>query len=209
MHTVVPGILEKDWLEIEKKLEIIKPFSRNVHIDVLDGRFSEETSFLDPTPFKKYKDEFFMEVHLMVEDPIKYLKPFADCGFKRFLGHVEKMQDMDEFVAEGEILGEVGLAIDSPTQIESLDIPFDDLDVVLLMTIKAGKSGQIFLPESLDRIKKIRSLTQIPIEVDGGINEQVITDVKNAGANRFVTTSFVFGSTDPMQAYERLLSLSR
>ena len=92
MHDVIPGILEKDLQEIEKKLQIIKPFSRRVHIDILDGKFFESVSFLDPKPFAKYKDDFFMEVHFMVENPVEYLKPFAAAGFKRFLGHVEKMQ---------------------------------------------------------------------------------------------------------------------
>ncbi len=208
MHEVIPGILETDFAEIEKKLEIIKPFSRTVHIDILDGKFSEETSFTDPAPFGKYKNDFFMEVHLMVEDPTQYLKGFAQAGFKRFLGHIEKMKDLDEFVAKGQIFGEIAVAIDSVTDIDLLNLPFDDLDSILLMGVKAGKSDQIFLPETLEKIKKIRQKTQIPIEIDGGINEQSLIDAKAEGAERFVTTSYIFKNSDPMQAYEKLLSLA-
>ncbi len=208
MHAVIPGILEKSFEEIEKKLQIIKPFSRKVHIDILDGKFSEDTSFLDPAPFAKYKDDFFMEAHFMVEDPVKYMKPFAQAGFKRFLGHIEKMKDLEEFVAKGQIFGEVGLALDFETPISFIKIPYDDLDCILLMGVKAGKSGQEFLPQTLDKIRELRLKTQIPIEIDGGINEKTIVDAMQEGAQRFVATSYIFKSTDPMQSFEKLLSLS-
>lgn len=208
MHEIIPGILEKDFSEIEKKLLVIKPFSRRVHIDVLDGKFSPKSNFIDPTPFKKYKDDFSMEAHLMVDNPLEFLKPFADSGFKRFSGHIEKMKEIDEFIAQGQILGEVGLAIDISTPIESITIPYDDLDFILLLGVKAGESGQTFLPEVLGKIRKIREISQIQIEIDGGINANTIADCVKEGANRFIATSFIFENKDPMQAYEKLLSLS-
>jgi ribulose-phosphate 3-epimerase len=208
MHNVIPGILEKNFAEIERKFAIVRSFSKVVHIDFLDGKFCEETSFMDFNSFIKYKDDFFMEAHLMVENPTQYIRQLAAVGFKRFLGHIEKMQDIDEFIAEGQIFGEVGLAIDSPTSISSINISFDDLDCILLMGDKAGKSGQVFLPETLMKIKDLRLRTQIPIEIDGGINEQTIVDAKAAGANRFVTTSFVFNSSDPLNSFEKLTGLA-
>jgi len=207
MHNVIPGLLEKDFVEIERKLAIIRSFSNAVHIDYLDGKFCEETSFMDLAPFAKYQEDFFMEAHLMVEDPTHYVKQLAEVGFKRFLGQVEKMVDVDEFIAEGQIFGEVGLAIDSPTPISSLSVPFDDLDLVLLMGDKAGRSGQIFLPETLEKIRQVRLRTQIPIEIDSGINDTTIVQCKEAGANRFVTTSFVFNSSDPLNSFEKLEGL--
>lgn len=208
MHDVIPGILEKDFQEIEKKLQIIKPFSRRVHIDILDGKFSQEVSFNDPIPFAKYKDDFFMEAHFMVDNPVEYVKPFALAGFKRFLGHVEKMKEVEEFIAEGQIFGEVGLCLDLQTPISSISVPFDDFDCVLLMGVKAGESGQQFAPQVLEKIKDLRQVTQIPIEMDGGINEETLIAAKAEGAERFVATSFIFKSLDQMQSYERLLSLS-
>jgi ribulose-phosphate 3-epimerase len=162
---------------------------------------------MDLAPFAKYQEDFFMEAHLMVEDPTHYVKQLAEVGFKRFLGQVEKMVDVDEFIAEGQIFGEVGLAIDSPTPISSLSVPFDDLDLVLLMGDKAGRSGQIFLPETLEKIRQVRLRTQIPIEIDSGINDTTIVQCKEAGANRFVTTSFVFNSSDPLNSFEKLEGL--
>lgn len=208
MHDVIPGILEKDFSEIEKKLAIIKPFSKKVHIDFLDGKFSKDLSFLDFSQFNKYKNDFFMEAHLMVDDPSQYIKVLANAGFKRFLGHIEKMGDLEEFIAKGQIFGEVGLALDIDTSVESISINFEDIDTILLMSVKAGKSGQEFLPVVLEKIKNLRQITQIPIEIDGGINEEALIAAKKEGAQRFVVTSAIFQSQDPVESYEKLLSLS-
>jgi len=209
MHNVIPGILEKDWVEIERKLEIIRPFSKTVHIDFLDGKFSEESSFMDFNSFAKYKSDFFMEAHLMVENPTQYVKLLASAGFKRFIGHIEKMVDVDEFIAEGQIFGEVGLALDIDTPVSSITIPFDDIDAVLIMAAKVGKSGQAFSQSALLKIQELRKQTIVPIEVDCGINEESIIAAKVMGANRFVTDSFIFESEDPLNAFEKLSSLVR
>lgn len=208
MSELIPGILEKDFAEIEKKLQIIKAFSQKVHIDFLDGKFSPEVSFMDFPQFSKYKNDFFMEAHLMVEDPSQYVKQLASAGFKRFLGQVEKMENLEEFIAKGQIFGEVGLALDIHTLIDVISIPFDDMDTILLMSVKAGQSGQEFMPEVLEKIRTLRQITQIPIEIDGGINEQTLVQAKQEGAERFVVTSSIFKSQDPMESFEKLLTLS-
>ena len=210
MFEIIPGILEKEWSAIESKIELIKPFSNTIHVDLLDGKFAPNTTFLDPKPFAKYSKEIFFEVHMMVENPLQYLKPFADAGFRRFLGHVEKMSDIAEFVAEGQLLGEVGLAIDGKTSIDTITVPLDDLDNILIMTIQAGFSGQSFMPEYLEKVKTLRGKNQLvrgelfPIEVDGGITDQTIMQARDAGANRFITTSFLFGGETPQSQYQKL-----
>lgn len=206
MH-ILPGILEKEWSDIEKKLATVKPFAKAIHVDLLDGKFAPNTTFLDPSPFKKFSHEIFFEVHMMVDNPIQYLQPFADAGFKRFLGHVEKMPSQVEFVAQGQSLGEVGLVIDGKTSVDAIQVPFDDLDCLLVMTINAGFSGQKFMPEHLEKVKALRSKIQnqfFPIEVDGGVNDQTILLAKEAGVNRFVATSFLFGSDNPQEQYQKL-----
>lgn len=217
MTEIIPGILEQTWEEVEKKIQLLSPFAKTLHIDVIDGKFAPNTTFLDPVPFKKYADNspsgeagVFLEVHLMVENALDYLKPFADAGFKRFIGHVEKMSDVqiEEFVAQGQILGEVGLALDAQTPVEDLKINFDDLDFILIMTVKTGFSNQGFMSEMLEKVKKIREKSPtIPIEVDGGINDQTILLAKQAGANRFASSSFISKATDPKQTYLNLQSL--
>jgi ribulose-phosphate 3-epimerase len=207
MHNVIPGILEKDWIEIERKLAVVRRFSKTVHIDFLDGKFSPESSFMDFNYFIKYKDDFFLEAHLMTENPTQYIRQLAAVGFKRFLGHVEKMKDIDEFIAEGQIFGEVGLALDLDTPTSLISISFDDLDVILLMAVKAGKSGQSFSQSALLKIQELRKRTIVPIEVDGGITDESITAARVSGANKFVTTNFLFNSEDPLNSFEKLESL--
>jgi ribulose-phosphate 3-epimerase len=204
MFDIIPGILEKDWAEIERKFEIYRPFAKSVHVDLLDGKFAPNTTFLDPAPFAKYSKDFFLELHMMVEDPIAYLKPFADAGFARFIGHIEKMPDQVAFVAEAELLGEVGLGIDAETAIEAIKVPFMDLDSILVMTVKAGFSGQGFMEQNLEKVKQLIAKTTIPIEIDGGVNESTVKAGCAAGGRRFVATSFLFGAEFPQKQYQLL-----
>ncbi|MDP3941193.1 MAG: hypothetical protein Q8Q49_02685, partial [bacterium] len=203
---IIPGILEQSWEEIERKLAIIKQFSRTVHIDILDGKFAPNTTFLDPNPFTKYKDDLFFELHMMVEEPIDYLEPWAKAGFKRFIGQVEKMEDQIAFVAKAQTLGEVGLAVDAKTDPSAITVDFEDLDFLFVMTVHAGFSHQSFLPECLNKVRYFRSKSDLPIEVDGGINDKTVVDGVKAGATRFVSTGFLFKSNNPKGRYETLVS---
>lgn len=209
MYEIIPGILEKTWEETEKKIKLLSPFAKALHIDVVDGKLAPNLTFLDPKPFAKYKDKFLLEVHLMVEEPINYLKPFADSGFRRFLGHVEKMSDQAEFVAQGELLGEVGLALDGPTGLDAIKVPLEDLDVLhFYISDRIGFAGPPMMPERLARIKQIRlKNSTIPIEVDGGIKDHTIKTARDVGATRFVATSFISKAESPAQAYHLLQGL--
>lgn len=199
-----PGTQDKDWFSIEKKIELVKPFAKTLHVDVCDGKFAQNTTFLDPKPFKKYADDFLLEVHLMVEDPISYVDEWANAGFRRFIAQIEKMPDQAAFVAKAQLIGEAGLAIDSPTPKENLTVSTLDLDVLLVMMVKAGFSGQAFEEKHAEKIKTFSDDALLPIAVDGGINEKTIGKVFSAGARRFTVTSALFNSADPQAAYERL-----
>lgn len=214
---IIPGILEKEWGEIERKINLVKSFTKSasaaaaIHIDIIDGKFAPNATFIGPLAFKKFTKDLFFELHMMVEDPVQYLKPFADAGFKRFLGHIEKMPDQVEFVSQAKALGEVGLAIDGPTNLSLIKIPYEDLDCLLIMTVKAGKSGQKFDPKYLKKVDdpstvlwKAWHRSGLVIEVDGGINDQTIIEAKNIGATRFVTNSFIFNAKNPQKQYNLL-----
>ena len=200
-----PGTDNKDWSSVEKKIELVKPFAKTVHIDVLDGKFAPNTTFLDPVPFSKYSKDLFLEAHFMVEEPLQYIKSFADAGFRRFIGQVEKMSDQVEFVAEAELLGEVALALDSDTPVEAVKVPLEDLDSMLVMTVKAGFSGQQFMEQPLEKVKQILEKVSLPIELDGGINDETIEVGAACGATRFVVTSFLFGFESPEKQYQLLM----
>ncbi|MGE5041688.1 MAG: ribulose-phosphate 3-epimerase [Candidatus Levyibacteriota bacterium] len=207
IHEIAVGVLEKEWSEIEKKLTAAKGFAKTIHVDLLDGKFAQNTSFQDPKPFEAFSKDLFLELHMMVEDPIKYVEPFGKAGFQRFIGHIEKMPNISEFIALAQVYGEVGLAIDGPTDIEVLEkVNLEDLDCVLIYTCeKVGFAGPPFDPNKLTKVRALRERTQIPIEVDGGMKDTTILFARNAGANRFVATSFIWGSENPKEAYEKLV----
>lgn len=200
-----PGTEDKYFNTIEEKIKSVSTLAKTIHIDVIDGKFAKNTTFLDPKPFSKFSKDLILEVHLMVEEPINYLKPFAEAGFRRFIGQIEKMSDQVEFVAQGQLLGEVGLAIDLGTPSDYINVPLSDLDCVLVMSVQAGFSGQDFNEESMIKVRELREKTDIPIEVDGGISDRTIHIARNTGATRFVATSALFGKTvNPHRQFQLL-----
>lgn len=199
-----PGTEDKEWSAIEKKIELVKPLAKTLHIDVVDGKFTDNTTFLDPAPYKKYEDTFLLEVHFMVEEPINYLKSWSEAGFRRFIGQIEKMSDQALFIAEGQKYGEVGLAIDTPSFADQLQVSMVDLDALLIMAVKAGHSGQQFDESQLEKIKSLSDKPLVTIAVDGGINTETIKKVFDAGARRFTVTSALFNSPNPGEEYKKL-----
>jgi ribulose-phosphate 3-epimerase len=202
---IIPGILEKDWDVIEKKIQLVSLFASVIQIDLLDGKFAPNTTWMDPAPFAPFTKDKTFEVQMMVENPEHYLDGFAKAGFRRFLGHVEKMADIAGFVAKAQMLGDVGLAIDTETPAEQIFPYLEDIDVAFVMTVKAGFSRQQFMPDMLEKVRQIHEKAPfLPIEVDGGINLETLAQAKQAGATRFVTTGFLFDSPDPSSQYEQL-----
>lgn len=202
-----PGTELHDWEAMRQRLELVKPFAKTVHIDIVDGKFAPNNNLFDPSPFKEFANDLFLEVHLMTENPIQYLESFAKAGFKRFIGQIEKMPDIPGFVAKAEELGEVGLAIDGPTLLTALPDEFlEDLDVVHIYTAdQAGFSNKPFDPSRLEKIKALRAkAAYLPIEIDGGVNDKTIVEAKQAGATRFVSTGFLFGSTNSAMQFSLL-----
>lgn len=204
---IIPTILEKTWEEIEAKFEIYKNFANSVHIDFIDGKFTESLTLLDPAPFSKYAQYFELEAHLMVEEPINYLDSLAQAGFKKFIGHVEKMNDQIEFVAKGQSLGSVGLALDIETPIEEIKVSLEDLDQIILMSIVAGGSGRPFDPRVLPKIQELKDRGFTNIEIDGGVNDQTLPLLKNAGASMFCVNSFLFRNENPEEQFRLLESI--
>lgn len=208
MYQVIPGILETEWSEIEEKLQQIKTFTNTVHVDIIDGKFVENKTFLDPEPFRAYSKDLFLELHMMVEEPINLLPEWGNAGFKRFLGHIEHMHSQSEFITEAKKYGEVGLALDGPTHINHIKVPFEQLDSLLIYTSnKVGFAGPPMMDDRLDKIRHLKKLTNIPIEADGGVNDKTILKAKAAGATRFVSTSCIWNASNPSHQYHNLKDL--
>jgi ribulose-phosphate 3-epimerase len=204
-NKIIPGILEHDWESIEIKLQQIKTFTNTAHIDIIDGKFVNNKTFLNPEPFKKYSPDIFLELHMMVENPINLLAEWAGAGFRRFLGHIEHMPSQADFVTEAKKYGEVGLALDGPTHISEIKVPFENLDAILIYTSnRVGFSGPPLMDDRLDKIRHLRKLTNIPIEADGGVSDKTIARAKEAGATRFISTSCIWNTQNPEEQYKNL-----
>lgn len=200
MMEIIPGINEGDVKELERKITLVAPHVDMIQIDVGDNTiFLSDTVhdvvLLTPIIEKFTKTGTKFEAHLMVANPLPYLKPLADAGVARVIAHVE-CHDPREFLAEArthEI--EVGLALDVESDFELIEPYLEEVDTVLVMTIETGASGQDFESNAMETIKTIhRNLPDLPIEVDGGMNPDTAKIVKEAGATRIVSTSYLFNS---------------
>ncbi len=222
MVEVIPAILEKEFTEIEKKIRLVEGLVNWVQIDIADNTLVPNITFLDPDPFKKFllgtmgipdqvRDDLRInfELHMMVKDPLMYLERFAKAGFKRFFAHVEG-DFVPEYIEKCYQLGvEVGLAIDGPTDFERIHKYMDNLDCILVMAIEAGESGRPFREDTVEKIKKIREVDfEIPIAVDGAMNDVNAAKVVAAGATRINSNSFIFNAPDIKGAIEKLKNLT-
>lgn len=203
---IIPTILEKSWEDIEAKFKIYEKFAKAVHIDFIDGKFEKNLTFLDPKPFLKYSSYFQLEAHLMVEEPVNYLEDLANAGFKIFLGQVEKMSDQIEFVAKGEALGAVGLALDIDTDVSEIKVSLEDLDRLLIMGVKAGESGRPFDKRVFNKIKQFSDKGFSKIQVDGGVSDETLPKLRESGASMFCANSFLFNG-DPKEQFKKLSSI--
>lgn len=193
MIQVIPGILEKTFEDIEKRIAQVEHVVDWVEIDVLDNTLYKNVTYNNVGAFNLFAGRVNLAAHLMVSDPLKYIEPLQKAGFKRLIADVGG-DTVREFIHEAKVRQlEVGVALDGPEPIDAVEPYLEEVDTVLLMTIKSGYSGSVFLPSVLPKIKKIHELfPALPIEVDGGIDKQTAPLCIENGATRLVSTSFLF-----------------
>jgi len=205
---IIPGILEKDFEEIEKKVSAVSLYVDTIQIDLCDGKLVPNTTFSDPEPFKEIIKDKVFELHMMVSEPGGIVEDWIASGFKRIVGHIEGITEPMSFLHKVKELGvEVGLGIDFSTKLSTIEGYLDYLDFVLVMTVEAGYSGQVFKDQSLEKIRKLRQMRpNLDIEVDGGMNIETMLAAKDAGANLFVSTGYIFNG-DVKENIEKLKSI--
>ncbi len=174
-----------------------------LHFDVMDGIFVNNITFGLPVLQQVRKaTDMTLDVHLMIADPLKYVKKFADFGADMISFHIESQSDtMETIKAIRECSIRTALAIKPATPAEDVYEYLPYLDMVLVMTVEPGFGGQSFMPETVDKIRKIREKAnslglETDIEVDGGINDKTASVVLDAGANVLVSGSYLFASDD-------------
>lgn len=209
MVKIAPSILAADMNNLERDIKEVASLGADyIHIDVMDGKFvPNETNGLTMLKSAKNATDIVLDVHLMVENPLEYMKPFIkDADIITF--HVEAV---DKFQTEEIIKNlkdkgkKVGIALKPKTPITEI-IPFlEKIDMVLIMTVEPGFGGQELILETIQKIKELRKLKpDLDIEVDGGINLDTVAFVKEAGANVLVAGTAIFKSKDKRKAIDEL-----
>lgn len=182
-----------------------------LHFDVMDGIFVNNITFGLPILEQVRKaSDITLDVHLMIKDPVKYIKRFADAGADMISFHVESDSDaLETLKAIRECGVKPATAIKPATPAEAVFGLLPYLDMVLVMTVEPGFGGQSFIPETVEKIRAVRSKINelgldVDIEVDGGINGQTSAIVREAGANVLVSGSFLFHAEDMAAAANAL-----
>jgi len=198
---IAPSILSADFANLQEDiLRVEKAGADWIHIDVMDGHFVPNLTIGAPVVKSLRKiTKLPFDVHLMIENPWKYIEDFAKAGADIITVHQEACKDnLSEVIAQIKSYGvKAGVSIKPNTSVDAIKYVLKDVDLVLVMSVEPGFGGQSFLANSLAKIKEIRSLfPDLDIEVDGGINAETAKLVIEAGANVLVAGSSVYGAKD-------------
>lgn len=205
MLTVVPAILPRSLKELEDELAKVWAYTRRVQLDVVDGVFAPAKT-VGPEDLVKIDTAVVFDIHLMVDEPEKWLDRCVAGGAERVFGQVERMKDKVAFIADAQAKGlGVGLAYDIGTPLTGLSEVINDLDAVLLLSVRAGEQGKEFDERVLEKIGQVRKIDKrVTIIVDGGLNEADIKkclaaewaeEIKEDELNReVIEMEFVVGS---------------
>lgn len=192
---IIPAVIAKSQKELDDIFSKIKDSARLLQLDIMDGKFVPNNSldFDFMLPQKKYQ----FEAHLMIENPEKWV----DENWEKvdiIIAHFESVKNPGEIIESVKKKEKkVAFALNPETDVEQIKKYLDDIDQVLIMTVHPGFYGSKFLPEMMDKIRKLRKLrSDLDIEVDGGIKPDTIEKVNEAGANMFVSGSYIINSDD-------------
>lgn len=212
---IAPSVLSADFLNLGRDIEMLNQSKAEwIHLDIMDGLFVPNISFGLPVvqAIRKATTKT-LDVHLMIEQPERYITAFADAGADMLTLHYEASRHLHRAMQQIRDAGmKAGVVLNPHTPVELLQDLLPYLDLVLLMSVNPGFGGQKFIPQILDKTVRLKKMIEkrgleVLIEVDGGVNAETAAQLFDAGADALVAGSYVFGSEDPQKTIERLLEV--
>ena len=211
---ISPSILAADFNILGQQIkEVEKSGAKYLHIDVMDGMFVPSISFGMPVirSIRKSTDLFF-DVHLMIEEPLRYVEEFADCGADMITFHLEAAEGhVEETIDRIHALGcKAGLSVKPATPVSAVEPYVEKLDMILIMTVEPGFGGQKYIESSTEKIRQMRQIVrghglETDIQVDGGINNLTSKICTSLGADSLVAGNYIYKSSDYKKAISSLI----
>ena len=209
---IAASILSADFAQLGAEIAAVERGGADlIHVDIMDGHFVPNLTMGPPVVRSISKvAKLPLDVHLMIEEPDRYLEAFVDAGAAMISVHVEVLPHLHRTIQAIKALGaKAGVAINPSTPVGALEEIVPDLDHVLVMSVNPGFGGQTFIPRSESKIRAIRSLldregSRASIEVDGGVDRTNAARLVDAGATILVAGNSIFGTPDPERATQDL-----
>ena len=209
---IAPSVLAADFGNLQRDIEMINESEADwIHFDVMDGVFVPNISF--GLPVLEAVNEYSkkpIDVHLMIQNPEKYINAFRDAGAHHITVHYEACPHLHSVIGQIRESGcKAGVAINPHTHVQLLEDVIADLDLVLIMSVNPGFGGQAFIENTYNKLRMVREIitdcgSKAVVEVDGGVSTQNAASIIEAGADVLVAGSFVFKSNDPANTIKDL-----